>query len=69
MQIKSGGVLFTDEAQFTRNHVNNMQASRPWTQENSQEVVLGNLRPMFSANICSGILGSYVLDHILSRDV
>lgn len=62
-------VLFTDEAQFTRNHVQNIKTSRPWTQENPQEVVRSDLRRRFSANACSGILGSYVLDHILSRGV
>jgi hypothetical protein len=62
-------VLFTDEAWFTRNHVQNIKTFRPWTQENLQEVVRSNLRPRFSANVCTGILGSYVLEHILSRDV
>jgi len=33
------GVLLTDEARFTRNHVQNIKTSRPWTQENLQEVV------------------------------
>jgi hypothetical protein len=32
-------VLFTDETHFTRNHVKNIKTSRPWTQENPQEVV------------------------------
>lgn len=61
--------LFTDEARFTHDHVQNIKTSRPWTQESPQEVVRSNLRPRFSENACSGILGSYVLDHILSRDV
>jgi uncharacterized membrane protein len=29
-------VLFTDEVQFTRNHVQNVKTSRLWTQENPQ---------------------------------
>lgn len=62
-------VLFTDEARFTRDHVQYIKTSRPWTPENPKEVVQSNLRPRFSANVCSGILGSYVLDHVLSRDV
>jgi hypothetical protein len=62
-------VLFTDEARFTRNHVQNIKTSRSWTQENPQEVVRSNLRPRISASVRAGILGSYVLDRILSRDV
>lgn len=49
-------ILFTDEAQFTRNGVNNLHNEHSWAQENPHEVIEQNFQQRFSVNVWCGLI-------------
>lgn len=49
-------ILFTDEAQFTRDGVNNSHNEHSWADENPHEVVERNFQYRFSVNVWCGLL-------------
>jgi len=54
-------VLFTDEAQFNRDGVNNTHNSRVWADENSHATVESNFQLRFSVNVCCAVLDNQLI--------
>lgn len=54
-------VLFTDEAQFTRDGINNFHNTHLWLQENPHAVVQNRHQRHFSLNVWAGIVGDHLL--------
>lgn len=50
-------IIFTDEASFTRDGINNTRNSHSWAHENPHEVIEHNFQNRFSVNVWAGILG------------
>ena len=67
-------ILFTDEAQFNRDGVNNTHNSHVWTDENPHATVESNFQLCFSVNVWCAVLddqliGPFILDGHLTREV
>ncbi|XP_054279103.1 uncharacterized protein LOC128997489 [Macrosteles quadrilineatus] len=60
-------ILFTDEAQFTRNGINNSKNVHIWAEDNPHATVETNFQQRFSVNVWCGLLndklvGPHILD-------
>ena len=53
-----GVILFTDEASFTRDDINNSRNVHTWSHENPHETRVTNFERRFSVNVCCGVLGN-----------
>lgn len=54
-------ILFTDEATFTRDGINNTRNSHVWSIENPHATVESNFQHKFSVNVWCGMLDSYLI--------
>ena len=66
-------ILFTDEAQFSRDGVNNTHNSRVWADENPHATVESNFQLRFSVNVWRAVLddqliGSFILEGRLTAE-
>lgn len=59
-------VIFTDEAQFTRDGINNIHNQHVWGNENPHAIIQSRHQQRFSLNIWAGIVGDRLLGpHVL----
>jgi len=63
-------ILFSDEACFTRDGVNNLRNVHTWSYDNPHETSLTNIQRRFTVNVWCGVLGNkligpYVFDNNL----
>lgn len=62
----SAVVLFTDEAQFTRDGITNFHNQHVWSQENPRATVVSHHQVRFSLNMWAGIIGDRLVGpHVL----
>ena len=54
-------VLFTDEANFSREAIINFHNNHVWAEENPHTIVQGNYQQKFSLNVWAGIVGNYLI--------
>ena len=54
-------ILFTDEANFTRDGINNFHNQHLWSPENPHAIVEGQHQRRFSCNVWGGIFGDFLL--------
>ena len=64
-------ILFTDEATFTRNGINNTRNSHRWSHENPHSTVETNFQCRFSINVWCGmiddiLIGPFILDDLMT---
>jgi len=57
----SSVILFTDEASFSRDGINNSRNLHTWSHDNPQETSVTNLQRRFSVNIWCGVLGNRLI--------
>ena len=61
-------VLFTDEAQFTRDGIFNFHNQHNWMEDNPHAIVQSRHQHQFSINVWAGIIGNELIGpHILPR--
>ena len=53
--------MFTDEAQFNRDGVNNTHNSHVWGDENPHTTVESNFQQRFSVNVCCAVLDDQLI--------
>ena len=68
-----GVILFTDEASFTRDGVNNSRNVHTWSQDNPHETTVTTFQSRFSVNVWCGVIGDrligpFVLENNLRGD-
>ena len=51
-------ILFTDEASFTRDGINNSRNSHMWSHDNPHETSVTKFQKRFSVNVWRGLLGN-----------
>ena len=56
-------ILFTNEAQFNRDGVNNTHDSHVWADENPHATVENNFQLRFSVNVWCAVLGDQLIGH------
>ena len=61
-------VLFTDEATFTRNGINNTRNSHRWSHENSICTVETNFKRRFSINVRCGMIDDMLIGPVILYD-
>jgi len=66
-------ILFTDEATFTRNGINNTRNSHNWAQDNPHGTIVTNFQTRFSVNVWCGIIndmliGPVIIEHRMTGD-
>jgi hypothetical protein len=61
-------ILFTDEAAFTRNGINNTHNSHRWTQHNPHGTVEINFQRRFSINVWCGMMDAMLTGPFISED-
>lgn len=66
-------ILFTDEATFTRDGINNTHNSHVWSDENPHATVESNFQHKFSVNVWCGmvdgyLIGPYILENRLTGE-
>jgi hypothetical protein len=61
-------ILFTDEATFTRNGINNTRNSHNWAQENPHATVQTNFQTRFSVNVWSGMINDMLIGPVIIDD-
>jgi len=54
-------ILFSDEASFTRDGVNNLQNVHMWSHDNPHETSVTNFQRRFSVNVWCGVLGNKII--------
>jgi len=54
-------ILFTDEASFTRDGINNSRNMHTWSHENPHETRVTNFQRRFSVNVWCGVLGNRLI--------
>ena len=54
-------ILFTDEAHFTRDGVNNTNNSHLWDRDNPHETVERNYQHRFSVNVWCGVIADQII--------
>ena len=54
-------ILFTDEASFARDSINNSQNLHTWSHDNPHETSVTNFQRRFSVNIWCGVLGNRLI--------
>ena len=64
-------ILFSDEASFTRDGVNNSRYVRTWSHDNPHETSVFNFQRRFTVKVWCGVLGNklngpYVFDNNLT---
>ena len=69
--LKGYNILFTDEASFTRDGINNSRNVHMWSDENPHETRITHCQRRFSVNVWCGVLGNrliapFVFDNILT---
>jgi len=67
-------ILFTGEAHFTRDGVNNTKNSHLWDRENPHGTVESNYQHRFSVNVWCGVIGDqligpYIFPHLLTGGI
>lgn len=53
-------ILFTDEAQFTRDGINNFHNEHHWSEENPHATFERNFQHRFSVNVWCGMMGNHL---------
>ena len=56
-----GVILFTDEASFTRDGVNNSRNVHTWSQDNPHETTVTTFQSRFSVNVWCGVIGDRLI--------
>ena len=56
-----GVILFTDEASFTRDGVNNSRNVHTWSHDNPHETRVTNFQRRFSVNVWCGVIGNRLI--------
>ena len=56
-----GVILFTDEASFTRDGVNNSRNVHTWSHDNPHETRVTNFQRRFSVNVWRGVIGNRLI--------
>jgi len=54
-------ILFSDEASFTRDGVNNLRNVHTWSHDNSHETSVSNFKRRFTVNVWCGVLGNKLI--------
>ena len=54
-------ILFTDEATFTREGINNSRNSHAWADENPHATVESNFQHRFTVNVWCGMVDGYLI--------
>lgn len=54
-------IMFTDEANFSRNAIRNFHNNHIWAEENPHAIVECNHQQQFSVNVWAAILGNYLI--------
>jgi hypothetical protein len=54
-------ILFTDEATFTREGINNTRNSHTWAHQNPRNLIVHSYQNRYSVNVWCGILGNYLI--------
>jgi len=54
-------ILFTDEASFTRDGINNTHNSHRWSDKNPHAIVERNSQHHFSVNVWCGVIDNYLI--------
>ena len=54
-------ILFTDEAFFTRDGINNSRNLHTWSDDNPHETSITNFQRRFSVNVWCGVLGNRLI--------
>ena len=54
-------ILFSDEASFTRDGVNNVRNVHKWSHDNPHETSVSNFQRRFTVNVCCGVLGNKLI--------
>jgi hypothetical protein len=67
-------ILFTNEAHFTRDGVNNTRNSNVWDRDNPHGTVDSNYQHRFSLNVWCGVtgdqlIGPYLFPQLLTGDI
>ena len=67
-------ILFTDEAHFTRDGVNNTRNSHLWDRDNPHGIVESNYQQLFAVNVWCDvtgeqIIGPYIFPQHLTGDI
>ena len=67
-------VLFTDEAHFTRDVVDNTRNSHLWNRDNPHGTVASNYQHRFSVDVWCGVtddqlIGPYIFPQLLTGDI
>ena len=58
-------ILFTDEASFTRDDINNSQNLHTWSHDNPHETIITKFQRRFSVNVWCGLLGNKLFGHFV----
>lgn len=61
-------ILFTDEATFTRNGINNTRNCHNWAQDNPHATVQKNFQTRFSVNVWCGIINDMLIGPAIVED-
>ena len=56
-----GVILFSDEASFTRDSVNNLRNVHTWSHDNPHETRVMNFQRRFSVNVWCGVIGNRLI--------
>jgi len=54
-------ILFSDEASFTRDGVNNVRNVHTWSHDNLHETIVTNFQRRFTVNVWCGVLGNKLI--------
>jgi len=54
-------ILFTDEASFTRDGINNSRDVHTWSHDNPHETSVTKFQGRFTVNVCCGLLGNKLI--------
>jgi len=60
-------ILFSDEASFTRDGVNNLRNVHTWSHNNPHETSVTNFQKRFSVNVWCGVLGNRLIGPFVSQ--
>jgi hypothetical protein len=55
-------ILFTDEATFTRDGINNTRNLCTWAYQNPRNITIRSYQHRYSLNVWCGLLGSYLIE-------
>jgi len=58
-------ILFTDEATFIRNGINNTSNSQNWAQDNPLGIIATNFQTRFSKNVWCGIINDMLIGPVI----